>query len=120
MTQLPLLIVVRPGLGTINHTLLTIQTARSAGIEVAGVVINRYQLEPKLTDVQAAQRGDAVVAMHTNPAQIAERGCVEVLALVPDDPANSLEKCTLGADTQFAIDLVDWPRVLGLPPLASR
>ena len=31
---LPLVIAASPGLGTINHTLLTIEAARSAGLEV--------------------------------------------------------------------------------------
>src|SRR5439155_25310903 len=37
--DLPLLIAARPGLGTINHTLLTLEAARTAGLEVAAVVI---------------------------------------------------------------------------------
>src|SRR5579864_7835318 len=38
--QLPAVIVARPGLGTINHTLLTVETLRQAGVKVAGVVVN--------------------------------------------------------------------------------
>ena len=38
----PAVVVVRPGLGTINHTLLTVNALRQAGVRVAGVVINRY------------------------------------------------------------------------------
>jgi len=37
---LPLIIVARPGLGTINHTLLTIEAARNRGLDIAGIVIN--------------------------------------------------------------------------------
>jgi dethiobiotin synthetase len=37
---LPLLVVARPGLGTVNHTLLTIEVARHEGLEVAAVVLN--------------------------------------------------------------------------------
>ncbi|MEI6890669.1 MAG: dethiobiotin synthase [Pontiella sp.] len=36
--HVPILIVARPGLGTINHTLLTIRTLRSDGLTIAGVV----------------------------------------------------------------------------------
>ncbi len=36
----PLLIVARRGLGTLNHTLLTIEAARSRGLRVAGVILN--------------------------------------------------------------------------------
>lgn len=34
------LLVVRPGLGTINHTLLTIHFARSVGLKIKGIIIN--------------------------------------------------------------------------------
>jgi len=40
--NLPTVIVARPGLGTINHTLLTLHALRSKNINIAGVVINRY------------------------------------------------------------------------------
>jgi dethiobiotin synthetase len=39
---LPLLIAARTGLGTINHTLLTIEAARAAGLSVAGVVMTPW------------------------------------------------------------------------------
>jgi dethiobiotin synthetase len=38
--RFPVLIVARPGLGTINHTLLTIEAIRRRGLTVAGVVFN--------------------------------------------------------------------------------
>lgn len=42
----PLVVVAGPGLGTINHTLLTIEAARAAGLEVAAVVFNPWPEEP--------------------------------------------------------------------------
>lgn len=36
----PALVVARPGLGTVNHTLLTVVAARRLGIDVLGVVLN--------------------------------------------------------------------------------
>jgi dethiobiotin synthetase len=42
----PLVIAASPGLGTINHTLLTIESARAAGLEVASVVLNPWPEEP--------------------------------------------------------------------------
>jgi dethiobiotin synthetase len=38
--DLPLLVVVRSALGTINHTLLTLESAVARGLSVAGVVIS--------------------------------------------------------------------------------
>ena len=43
---LPLAIVASPGLGTINHTLLTIEAARSAGLEIQAVVLTPWPEEP--------------------------------------------------------------------------
>ncbi len=36
------LLVARAGLGTINHTLLTVQVARRAGLKIKGIVISGY------------------------------------------------------------------------------
>lgn len=43
---LPLVIAASPGLGTINHTLLTIESARAAGLEVAAVVLTPWPRRP--------------------------------------------------------------------------
>jgi dethiobiotin synthetase len=43
---LPLLIAARPGLGTINHTLLTLRAARAAGLSVQAVVLGPWPQEP--------------------------------------------------------------------------
>ena len=43
---LPLVIVARPGLGTINHTLLTLRVARAAAIDVRGVVMTPWPEQP--------------------------------------------------------------------------
>jgi dethiobiotin synthetase len=43
---LPLVIAASPGLGTINHTLLTIEAARGAGLEVASVVLTPWPKGP--------------------------------------------------------------------------
>jgi len=42
----PLVVVASPGLGTINHTLLTIEVARAAGLEVAVVVLTPWPERP--------------------------------------------------------------------------
>jgi dethiobiotin synthetase len=43
---LPLVIVAPPGLGTINHTLLTVESARAAGLTVAAVVLTPWPERP--------------------------------------------------------------------------
>jgi dethiobiotin synthetase len=44
--RLPLLIAARPGLGTINHTLLTLQAARAYGLDVRAVVLTPWPEQP--------------------------------------------------------------------------
>lgn len=95
LLELPVVIVARAGLGTINHTLLTLHAARSADLRVAGVVINQY-------------RPDGGPAMQSSPAQIAERGGVTVLAVVPEDASSSVESRRLGPAVLSAIARVDW------------
>ena len=43
---LPLVVAARPGLGTINHSLLTIEAARAAGLDVRAVVLTPWPREP--------------------------------------------------------------------------
>jgi dethiobiotin synthetase len=42
----PLVVVASSGLGTINHTLLTVESARAAGLEVAAIVLNPWPEAP--------------------------------------------------------------------------
>jgi dethiobiotin synthetase len=44
--ELPLVIAASPGLGTINHTLLTIEAARAARLTVAAVVLTPWPAQP--------------------------------------------------------------------------
>ncbi len=53
-TKLPLLVVARPNLGTINHTSLTCMVAKQMGIELTGVVINNFPDKPGLAEESAA------------------------------------------------------------------
>ncbi len=74
---LPLVVAASPGLGTINHTLLTLEAARAAGLTVVGVVLTPWP------DAPSAMEED-------NCATIARLGEVEVatLPLLPRaDPA---------------------------------
>jgi dethiobiotin synthetase len=42
---LPVLVVARAGLGTVNHTALTVEALRRRGLAVAGIVLNRTAAE---------------------------------------------------------------------------
>jgi dethiobiotin synthetase len=43
---LPVVLAARTGLGTINHTLLTVEAARAVGLRVAGIVMTPWSAEP--------------------------------------------------------------------------
>jgi len=79
--HLPVIIVARPNLGTINHTLMTIDCLRSANLKIAGVIINGY-------DYTKSQYPDAE---NTAPQIIAECGDVDILANVPYDEQLDLQ-----------------------------
>ena len=50
--RLPVVIAARAGLGTINHTLLTIEALRSHNLEIIGVMMNG---EPNLENKRAIE-----------------------------------------------------------------
>ena len=47
---LPLVIAAAPGLGTINHTLLTVEAARAVGLEPALVVLTPWPADPSVVE----------------------------------------------------------------------
>jgi dethiobiotin synthetase len=48
---LPLVVAASPGLGTINHTLLTLEAGRAAGLRVAAVVLTPWPAAPGAVEV---------------------------------------------------------------------
>ncbi len=80
---LPVLIVARPNLGTINHTLLTIAALERRKQAVVGVVLNY------------AKSGKAGMAEQTSPAVIQKLGRVRILGVVAhgsNDAGNIVDK----------------------------
>jgi dethiobiotin synthetase len=67
---LPVLVVARAGLGTVNHTALTVEALRRRGLAVAGIVLNR-----------TAPDDDPSVS--TNAGEIARLTGVPPAALLP-------------------------------------
>jgi len=65
---LPVLIAARPGLGTINHSLLTLRVARSARLDVRAVVLSPWPRQPTPLE-------------RSNLETIAELGDIEVATL---------------------------------------
>ena len=54
--DLPLLVVARPDLGTINHSVLTCFAAGQMGLEVKGVIVNRFPANPGLAEKGASHQ----------------------------------------------------------------
>ena len=77
---LPVLVVARPGLGTINHTLLTLAAAREVGLRIASVVLNPWPAAPSRLETSNRETlerlGRAPVAALplTRPESLAEAG----------------------------------------------
>jgi dethiobiotin synthetase len=86
---LPLVVVARPGLGTINHTLLTLEAARAAQLTVAGVVLTPWPA-----------KGSAME--QDNRATIARLGAVDVATLPPLPRADPALLAVAGAQLPLA------------------
>lgn len=82
--KLPVIIVARSKLGTINHTLLTIDAVRRAGLLLAGVIINGYDETTKN------------YAEKTNAEIIKKLGKVKIIAVVPFDNKTNMRKFIIG------------------------
>lgn len=66
----PVLIVARLSLGTINHTLLTVEAVRARKVPIAGVILN-----------QASSSGVKDLSVETNASELARRS-VPILATI--------------------------------------
>jgi dethiobiotin synthetase len=66
----PLLVVARLGLGTINHTLLTVEAARSRGLDICGVLLNEPEPLASLCGTEE------------NPVEIEQRARIPVLGIL--------------------------------------
>ena len=80
---LKLLVVSKPGLGTINHTLLTLEHSRLKGLEILGVVICNYPENPGLAET-------------TSLPLIERLGNVPLVGLIPYIQNLNVEKGSLG------------------------
>lgn len=94
---LPLVIAAKPGLGTINHTLMTLEAARAVGLDVALVVVTPWPAKPSTVE-------------RSNREAIERLGLVETAVLPPLDLA--------APETwpPLEVDLASQPRPVELVP----
>ncbi len=90
---LQIVIVARSGLGTINHTLLTIDHAKRKGLDLAGVIINGYPRSPGISE-------------ENNPRIIEDISGVPVLSLVPQFNCNQEGLAEKVSETLYSCTLL--------------
>jgi dethiobiotin synthetase len=94
--SLPIAVVARPGLGTVNHTLLTTFCARNLGLQVKGVIINQYpafpnQAEEYAPHLIASLSGSQLLGVFPEVAGEDDRSVVEsVVNLLEREPATAI------------------------------
>lgn len=81
LLDIPVIIVARPSLGTINHTFLTIEHARMSGLSIIGLIINNYK---------------GGIAEEKSPKAITELTGIPLLGIIPNDMSINAESGKLG------------------------
>lgn len=69
--RLPVVVVANPSLGTINHTLLTVNYALNEGVRVSGLIIN------------FSKPSDGSIAVQTNPGVLSKLSPVPLIGTFP-------------------------------------
>lgn len=91
---LPLIVVAKPGMGTINHTMLTVNYALSQGLDVAGVIVN-YSMQPENS-----------LAEKTNPKLLSQICPVPVIGLFPYMKEITEEEIEKAARKNFDVEIL--------------
>lgn len=68
---LPVVVVARPGIGTLNHTLLSVNACRDRGLTVAGIIVNRFPPEPDEAEL-------------SNPRELTELSGAPIIGVIPE------------------------------------
>lgn len=91
---LPLLIVSRPTLGTINHTLLTIEAARARGLAVHGVIFSAADQQPE------------PAAVASNAREIERASGIRALGYLPHLPGATLSILAKAAEASVQLGAI--------------
>lgn len=103
---LPVMIVARGGLGTINHTLLTIDAAVIRGFEIRGIIFNRMP------------RVNFSMAEITNPKVIHDITGIPVLGTLPELDDVDVETCRFGNLKEVFRERIDLDRLFRLETIS--
>lgn len=93
--NLPTIIVAKAGLGTINHTCLTIEHAKLKDIALVGVIINGYPDKPSLAE-------------KNNPEMIEKISNLPIISLIPHIEAQEqlIEKASNAIDLDQILKVI--------------
>jgi len=97
---LPVIVVTRPNLGTINHTVLTVDYARRRGLQVAGIIINGWN-EDKVGILE-----------RSNEEYISRLTRVPILGKFPYVTAISVGEVRTGALAQLAEEHLEMDEII--------
>ena len=104
--NLPVVIVSRPNLGTINHTILTVDAAVIRGFEIRGIVFNRIP------------EANYSIAEMTNPKVIHDLTGVAVLGGLPEMDDIDTETCRFGRLREVFQERIQVDKILGTEAIA--
>ncbi len=108
----PAVVVCRAGLGTLNHTAMTIRLLKQAGCKVAGLVINGYEADASTSPTRAID-----ASMSTNRQWLEKMNKVPVLATIPNCPPRAVApgKGRIPEAILDAVGMTFWADVLREP-----
>ncbi len=95
---LPVLVVARAGLGTLNHTALTVAACRTAGVAIQGIVLNRSTPEA------------AAPAEVSNVRILREMTGLSNIAVVDYDNESRISPPQLGTKIREQLACLEWLR----------
>jgi dethiobiotin synthetase len=100
---LPMLVVARPGLGTLNHTLLTVFAARAMELPLAGFMVNRMPGQPGVAEREA-------------PHLLASLASADLLGVLPEVEGSVESQVEQLANALAAMPTLPWlVHAIGLP-----
>ncbi len=91
----PLLVVCKAGLGTLNHTMLTIFAARSMGLPLAGILVNGMPAAPDQAE-------------ETAPHALASFASADLLGVLPQVTGDERQKVSTLAGEISRLPTLSW------------
>lgn len=105
--QLPIAIVSKSGLGTINHTLLTVDAALIRGFDIRGIIFNRM---PTV---------NFSMAEITNPKVVHDLTGIPVLGSLPEMEDVDISSCDFGRLREIFQERIQVDKLLGTESLSA-